>query len=56
MNSKNIIVIFIVALIIGLAMLYIIRQKKKGAKCIGCPYSSTCGKKDTGCNNTKHQI
>lgn len=33
-----------ILLIVGLAAFYIIRQKKKGNQCIGCPYSSSCKK------------
>ena len=38
----EIIVISLISLIIGLALFYIIRAKKKGQKCIGCPYASSC--------------
>lgn len=27
----------IIALVVGLAMFYVIRAKKKGKRCIGCP-------------------
>lgn len=36
------IIIFIILLIVGLALGYIIRSKKKGKGCIGCPYSGSC--------------
>ena len=39
----NIIVFAILALIIGAAVSYIVRAKKKGVKCIGCPEGCTCG-------------
>ena len=41
------IVILIVLTIVGLAAGYVIRAKKKGRKCIGCPEGScsgNCGK------------
>ncbi len=38
-------IILIIILIIGGALFYIIRAKKKGQKCIGCPHSKTCNKK-----------
>ncbi len=41
---KNLIVVLILAAVIGLAIYYIVKQKKNGAKCIGCPYSKECGK------------
>ncbi len=40
---ENIIVIAVVAVIICLAAGYIYKQKKKGNKCIGCPYGKSCG-------------
>lgn len=38
----DLIVVVVIALIVGCAAWYIIRQKKKGAKCIGCPYANAC--------------
>ncbi len=38
-------IIFVCALIIGGAVFYIIRAKKRGQKCIGCPYGKSCGGK-----------
>ena len=39
---EDIIVIAVLAVIIGLAGLYIYKSKKRGQKCIGCPYSGNC--------------
>lgn len=39
---ENIVIIVALALIIGLAMAYVIKEKKKGTKCIGCPNAKTC--------------
>lgn len=36
------IVVLIVLAIVGAAIVYIIREKKRGVKCIGCPSASTC--------------
>lgn len=36
------IVILIVIAIVGAATAYIIKEKKRGTKCIGCPSASTC--------------
>ena len=41
----NIIVIAIVAIIIGAAVWYIVKEKKQGSKCIGCPNSKVCSAK-----------
>lgn len=38
----DIIVLGIVLLIIGAAVAYIIKAKKAGAKCIGCPAGCKC--------------
>lgn len=38
--SPDIIIILIVLIIIGLAIFYLIRSKKNGSKCIGCPGGS----------------
>lgn len=46
----DIIVAIFLAGIIGAAIAYIIKTKKKGTKCIGCPYASACGK-NTDCNS-----
>ena len=48
----NAIAILIIGLILGAAIGNIIREKKKGAKCIGCPYAKTCGAKScqSGCS------
>ena len=38
----NIVVILILLAIIGGATFYIVKAKKSGAKCIGCPSTKTC--------------
>ncbi len=51
---ENIIISVIIIAIVGLAALYIIRAKKKGQKCIGCPDSKTCPHaKNGGCSSCK---
>lgn len=46
----NLVALLCLALCLGAAIRYIVRQKKRGAKCIGCPYGGSCGmKKDGGC-------
>ena len=39
----NIIIIAVVLVILCLAGFYVYKAKKKGKKCIGCPYSGSCG-------------
>ena len=38
----NVIVIAVVAAIIGGALWYIRREKRRGKKCVGCPYANQC--------------
>ena len=40
----DIIVIGIVLFVVGAAVRYIVKQKKKGVKCIGCPAAGSCSK------------
>lgn len=53
MSTPEIIALALVLLISFCAVLYIVRAKRKGKKCIGCPYADacakgcTCGKNDT---------
>ncbi len=44
---ENAIIIGVLVAIVALAIGYIVRAKKKGAKCIGCPNKNCNGK----CNN-----
>lgn len=39
---ENILIILIVAAIIGSALWYIHKEKKRGVKCIGCPSGCSC--------------
>ncbi|MBQ9992020.1 MAG: FeoB-associated Cys-rich membrane protein [Firmicutes bacterium] len=43
----------ILILVLGTATAYIIRAKKRGVKCIGCPSSGTCGQ-NTTCAACQH--
>ena len=47
---ENFIIIAIVLAIVILAALYIIKAKKSGKKCIGCPDSCSCSKTNGGCS------
>jgi hypothetical protein len=38
----NIIVGIIIIAILSLAITFIVRERQKGVKCIGCPYSNNC--------------
>lgn len=42
------IVVIILLLIIGAAVFYIVKAKKNGTKCIGCPVAGNCPNKNSG--------
>ena len=45
MGLTDFIVLGVFLLIIGLVIFYIVREKKKGTVCIGCPYAEGCTKR-----------
>ncbi len=45
---ESFIVGLIIAAIIGAAVAYIIKEKKKGVRCIGCPSAGACAAKNKG--------
>jgi len=47
---ENFIILAILIVVVGAAILYIYKEKKKGRKCIGCPYS---GCKSCSCKNSQ---
>ena len=53
MNIENIVIIVVLAFVLVMSAGYIIKAKKSGAKCIGCPSSHECGKCSCGCNEDK---
>ena len=49
MGPVDFIILAIIVLVVGGASFYIIRAKKKGQKCIGCPYAKNCSS-NCSCN------
>ena len=43
--SLDIVIIFVIVLILGVAIRYMIKSKARGVNCIGCPDAGTCKKK-----------
>lgn len=39
------IIVGILFLVLGAAAFYLIRAKKRGVRCVGCPYAKSCGGK-----------
>lgn len=44
MTWTDFFVVLAIVLIVGGATAYIIKAKKSGKKCIGCPHSATCSR------------
>lgn len=44
----NFIVAAIIIALVALATIYIVREKKRGVKCIGCPMAGTCSQHHGG--------
>ena len=50
MTPVDILAIAVIVLTVGGAGFYIIRSKKKGKKCIGCPDSARCNGECASCH------
>ena len=46
----NVISVVVLLLIVGLAAGYVIKAKKSGQKCVGCPHSKQCAAAKYGCS------
>lgn len=53
MQLIDILVIAVIVIILGFAVGYIIKEKKRGKKCIGCPYACSCASKSQCNSNAK---
>ena len=52
---ENFIIIAIIVLVLGGVVFYLIKAKKRGDRCIGCPYAKKCGGK-CNCNSTSSNL
>jgi len=51
---ENAIVVAILLALVGGIVLYLVRAKKRGESCIGCPYAKQCGSQCNGhCGSMK---
>ena len=46
---ENYIIIAVLVVILGSAIGYVIKAKKRGEKCIGCPHSKICNSGNCNC-------
>ena len=54
MRVVDYIAIAAILLVVGSAIFYIIHAKRRGEKCVGCPYAKQCGGNcNAGCTQTK---
>jgi hypothetical protein len=53
----NILLIVILLAIAGAIVFYLIREKKRGVCCVGCPHAKACAKKHAsgGCRCGNHE-
>jgi len=53
----NILLVAVLVLIAAGAIVYIIRSKKKGKSCVGCPYCNCCSSKNSknGCSSNQSE-
>ncbi len=51
---ENVIIVLILVLIVGAIVWFLIRSKKKGEVCIGCPHAKQCGGKCGSCQSNKN--
>ncbi len=50
---ENTVIIIVLVLVFSLSIAYIVKAKKNGAKCIGCPSSQDCKACGCGCQDHK---
>ena len=50
---ETIIVVILLTAIAAGIIWYLLRQKKRGAKCVGCPYARQCSSCSGSCANKK---
>lgn len=56
MNIATIIAVIALAFVLFLVIRYLVREKRKGNKCIGCPYAGECMKySDCGSGSQDHK-
>lgn len=49
---KDFVIIAVLIAVLAMSIIYIVKAKKNGVKCIGCPSGNKCG--DCGCGCGEH--
>lgn len=52
----DIIVVSIISILLGCAIAYMVKEKKAGARCIGCSLAGKCGSKVNACESEKSDV
>ena len=52
MDRVDLLITIVLLVILGAAIVYIVKEKKKGTKCIGCPNSGNCAGCGGRCGNS----
>ena len=47
----NFVLVLVIVVIVGSAIAYIRKEKKRGVRCVGCPDSGTCRGNCSGCGS-----
>jgi len=52
----NFVIVLVIMLMVGGALAYIRKEKKRGVRCVGCPDGGTCGGKCSGCSGNEGDV
>ena len=52
----DIILILVLVLLAAAIVFYLVREKKRGAACVGCPHAKQCAAKQNGCGCSGHAV
>ncbi len=52
MKPVDIVIVCVVALVLAAVVFFLVREKKKGKTCVGCPQGATCGGNCCSCEKS----
>lgn len=50
------VLLLVIIAIVGGALIYIRKEKKRGVRCVGCPHGGNCGGKCSGSINNEDDV